>query len=269
MHGSPKVQQLVGGGIARQEARWLQSQLGLDDVPDACGRNAFHELAGAAAQRYRSVGGRGWMPFSPDWAGVAKPRVADSAGRPLHVGGYRTARGRHASPHGLDGAVPLHVFRRGQAPVPRATAVGCGRALPYLLGEVHRIRRYRWRRVGLWVPCCFCRLQLHGVADLRVSAEHWAIGFPGLRAQGTRGVNTAYYLPAVAVRALELGAERVPAAFGCFAQRFSATEVQPLTAFCVRCGGNGAVQFRQPWSPEWGRLVIPCRDRCLSSSPHS
>ncbi|KAF5215244.1 hypothetical protein ECC02_012088 [Trypanosoma cruzi] len=195
MHGSPKVQQLVGGGIARQEARWLQSQLGLDDVPDACGRNAFHELAGAAAQRYRSVGGRGWMPFSPDWAGVAKPRVADSAGRPLHVGGYRTARGRHASPHGLDGAVPLHVFRRGQAPVPRATAVGCGRALPYLLGEVHRIRRYRWRRVGLWVPCCFCRLQLHGVADLRVSAEHWAIGFPGLRAQGTRGVNTGV-LPA-------------------------------------------------------------------------
>ncbi|RNF23817.1 hypothetical protein TcG_01169, partial [Trypanosoma cruzi] len=100
------------------------------------------------------------------------------------------SQGRHASPHGLDGAVPLHVFRRGQAPVPRATAVGCGRALPYLLGEVHRIRRDRWRRVGLWVPCCFRRLQLHEVADLQVSAEHWAIEVHGWRAQGTRGLNT-------------------------------------------------------------------------------
>ncbi|KAF8306281.1 hypothetical protein TcBrA4_0032130 [Trypanosoma cruzi] len=106
------------------------------------------------------------------------------------MGEYRTARGRHASPHELDGAVPLRVFCRGQAPVPRATAVGGGRALPYLLSEVPRIHRDRWRRVGPWVLCCFRRLQLHGVADPQVSAEHWAIGFPGGRAQGTRDVNT-------------------------------------------------------------------------------
>ncbi|KAF8297772.1 hypothetical protein TcBrA4_0066170 [Trypanosoma cruzi] len=65
--------------------------------------------------------------------------------------------------------------------------------------------------------CCFCRPQPHEVADLLVSAEHWNIGFHGWCAQGTRNARTAYYLPAVAVRGLELGAERVPAAFGCFA----------------------------------------------------
>ncbi|ESS64479.1 hypothetical protein TCDM_07468 [Trypanosoma cruzi Dm28c] len=135
------------------------------------------------------------MPFSLDWAGVAQPHVANSAGRFPHVGGHRTARGRHASPHDLDGAVPLRVFCRVQSPVPRATAVGGGRALPYLLTEVPRIRRDRWRRVGLRVSCCFRRLQLHGVTDLRVFAEHWAIGFPGWRAQGTRGLNTGV-LPA-------------------------------------------------------------------------
>ncbi|RNC48198.1 hypothetical protein TcCL_NonESM01794 [Trypanosoma cruzi] len=140
-----------------------------------------------------SVTGRWGSRFDAVLSGLGRSstaRVANSAGRHLHVGGYQTARERHTSPHGLDGAVPLHLFRRGQAPVPRATAVGCGRALPYLLGEVHRIRRDRWRRVSLWVPCCFRRLQLHEVADLQVSAEHWAIEIHGWRAQGTRSLNT-------------------------------------------------------------------------------
>ncbi|PWU83376.1 hypothetical protein C3747_888g19 [Trypanosoma cruzi] len=56
-----------------------------------------------------------------------------------------------------------------------------------------------WRRVGLWVPCCFRRLQLHEVADLQVSAEHWAIEIHGWRAQGTRGLSTGV-LPAACCR---------------------------------------------------------------------
>ncbi|KAF8291835.1 hypothetical protein TcBrA4_0080520 [Trypanosoma cruzi] len=175
----------MGRGIARQEARWLQSQLGLDDVPDACEMRSMSLLRQLLSV---TVGGScGWMPFSPDWAGVAQPRVANYAGRFLHMGEYRTARGRHASPHELDGAVPLRVFCRGQAPVPRATAVGGGRALPYLLSEVPRIHRDRWRRVGPWVLCCFRRLQLHGWLTLRCLLSIGPSDFPAgvLKERGT------------------------------------------------------------------------------------
>ncbi|KAF8305409.1 hypothetical protein TcBrA4_0040470 [Trypanosoma cruzi] len=66
------------------------------------------------------------------------------------LGDYRTARGRHALATRPRWRSASPCIPSGQAPVPRATAVGCGRALPYLLGEVHRIRQDRWRRVGLW-----------------------------------------------------------------------------------------------------------------------
>ncbi|KAF8305423.1 hypothetical protein TcBrA4_0040420 [Trypanosoma cruzi] len=112
--------------------------------------------------------------------------------------------------------VPLHVFRRGQAPVPRATAVGCGRALPYLLGEVHRIRQDRWRRVGLWGAVLLSPLQPHEVADPQVSAGHWAIDFPAGVLKERGALNTGVLRAACCRPCLELGAECVPAAFGCF-----------------------------------------------------
>ncbi|RNC43455.1 hypothetical protein TcCL_NonESM06893 [Trypanosoma cruzi] len=57
--------------------------------------------------------------------------------------------------------------------------------------------------------------------------------------------------------------------FGRLARHVSASEFRPLTALCVRRCGGSAVQFRQPWGPEWGRLVIPCRDCRLRGFPCS
>ncbi|KAF8280875.1 hypothetical protein TcBrA4_0092170 [Trypanosoma cruzi] len=268
MHCSPDLQQWVGGGIARQEARWLQSQLGLDDV-----RMRVVEMRSMSLLR-QLLSVTGWWELRLDAVLSGLGRSSTAPRRELR--GTVPAHGRISNSQGTARLATRTRWRSaspcilsGPGTGPRATAVGGGRALPYLLSEVPRIHRDRWRRVGPWVLCCFRRLQLHGVADPQVSAEHWAIGFPGGRAQGTRDVNTGV-LRAACCRPCPRARSGV-----CASGFWMLRAALPCDGVPVadRLLHQMRRQRRGPIPPvmesRMGRLVIPCRDRCLGGCPHS
>ncbi|KAF8301129.1 hypothetical protein TcBrA4_0051820 [Trypanosoma cruzi] len=141
------------------------------------------------------------------------------------------SRERHASPRGPDGAEPPHAFRQRQAPAPLATVMGCDWALPWLFGA----KSLAFVRVGGGGRGFKRRVAFAAHSFMRWPA-FWCLPGPApseftAGVPGDEGPHTAYYLPAVAARGFECGAERVPAAFGCLAQRFSASKSEPLTAF--------------------------------------
>ncbi|RNC39016.1 hypothetical protein TcCL_NonESM11684 [Trypanosoma cruzi] len=215
----------------------LSGQLGLDGVSDAC-----HELAGAAGQRDGSVGSRSDAVFF----GLRKVMVTTTRRQSRRTASARRRlfnsrkTARPAAWPRWRGSFPRIPSEPGAGPKSNSRRVRFGSAM--VVGDgVPSIRRGRWRKAVLWVPCRSRRPRLC-LAGVPVCAGHGAVRFRGWRAGGE--AHTQGTLLAGCCRPWpRVWSGRAPSAFGCSAQCFPASET--------------------------GWPAAPCRDRCVGGFPHS